>query len=163
MLNATVNGYTGEVKLEVVPPVVQPILPDFEVVRIDETKDCHGFEKYGIKKVYGVYLYDKNCETRCCSFQKDHYLRFVDFAYETIDYLTEEQGEKAYDFLMTANRETEDGFYMAVSAVERIAEEDRHEMNIFSDKERLEASENRDDYDDLFNATMEHYLGNPIW
>jgi hypothetical protein len=161
MLNAIVNGYTGEVKLE----VVTPILPDFELVRIDETEhyNAERLKYYGIKKVYGVYLYDKNCVTCCCFFQKDHYLCYAGYTYETISELNDGETEATEEFLIDANRETEDGFYMAVSAVERIAEEDRHEINIFSDEEKLEASEDRKAYDDLFKATIEHYQGNQIW
>lgn len=139
------------------------ILPDFEVVRIDETKDYHGFDKYGIKKVYGVYLYDKNCVTCCCSFQKDHYLRYVGFAYDVSSDLSDAECERAYDYLLEANEHAETGHYFAASYVERIAEEDRHEINIFSDEERLEASEDRKAYDDLLKATIDHYQGNPIW
>jgi hypothetical protein len=93
-------------------------------IKVDVTHyfDESSQKKYG--KIYEVLLFDKTCRTFCCSFTPSFYMLHAGYTVDqqTYESLDEEEVEDMYDFFDECSI-TSENFYMNVSDVERLMED----------------------------------------
>lgn len=140
------------------------IVPNFEIVKFEETEfyDATELTRLGIKKVYGIYLYDKNQVTFCCELTPSYCLYYVDFCYDNSSDLTDVQCEEAYDWLVEANSGNEEVEYFHCSDIDVFPKEDRREWNP-EDKKYEFTKETEDEYNKLRDDMISEYRMNPCW
>jgi len=94
----------------------------FKAVKINETQ--HWNEKfrkdYGIKALFGVYVFDSESHTHCCELTPSYEMHFVHTQPDWHGELTEEQREDMYEQITEGdNYANEPVTYMHCSSVDR--------------------------------------------
>ena len=138
---------------------------DWQLVRLDETQYyADGFLKsLGVKRAYGVYLYDKGEVTHCCEFTPSYYLLQIDIAFELEDQFHADH--PLFDPLCseadTELRQAQewDGKYVHCHEIDALPDTERHAHGPAFDGVVPEGV----DYEGVVEGLTEHYQGNPVW
>jgi len=138
---------------------------DFCLVRLDETQYYADdfLKSLGVKRAWGVYLYDRSEATRCCEFTPSYWLRQIDIAFELEDQfhadhpLFDALGSEADTELRQAQEW--DGKYVHCCDIDALPDENRHVYGKPFDGAVPEGV----DYDSIIEGITEHFQGNPVW
>lgn len=95
------------------------INPKIVAVRINETRYWTDDVRGKVKAIYAHYLFDENLVTHICSFEKNYFLRFVGFDFESD--LEDDEKEKMYTTIEEAynNGDDQDHYYL-IGQIDRI-------------------------------------------
>jgi hypothetical protein len=135
---------------------------DLCLVRLDETGyyDSGFLKKIGVKRVWGVYLYDRGEQTHCCEVTPSYWLVQVDiaveFSFSRTDPAYEKKSEKAE--MEIRQVQENDGMYFHCHQIDILPDEDRHVHGSPFNGAPPDIS-----YEDAFEGVVEHYRGNPRW
>lgn len=134
--------------------------PDFYVVRIEDTADWSQkfLKEHEIKKMYSVYLFDKNRGTACCEIGPlSYYLHYVTYVAEPEDHLDGISDEA--DEAIMAN-EFPPGMYMKAPMFEKA----KYDEKAWRPKPlTTDMYEDDQSYDAMVDELIEDYRANPIW
>lgn len=133
--------------------------PDWRAVRIDETRcwNREFLDKYGIEKMWGVYIIDFSSRTFCCSITPMYAMFFIESTWEG----GPDEGEDLdvlFEEVLLADSGSQAVSYMRCSDIDRHIKDEKS-----FDKIDISSDEWEDDPNDGLEVAREYYVGNPTW
>ena len=110
-------------------------MPKFKAVKVNETQHWNEEfrKKFGITKIFGVYVFNPNEATNCCELTPSYELNFVHSDAECDDELSDEMREEMFDKIMEGDIHTEPVTYMHCRDIDRMKTIDIGEFETIED------------------------------
>lgn len=133
------------------------IPPAWHAVRFDETSfyDEEFRKKYGVGKIYGVYVADFASRTYCCEITPSYEMHFMG---SVIDEWPDDDDMRVelQDAMDENDRHSERVVYYHCRTINALAKARKHAIE-------LDEDDWRDDSESGLEAAQESYYANPVW
>jgi hypothetical protein len=152
---------TGEVLEEVEPKR----LPSFFVVRLDETTsyDQDALDRMGVRRVYGVYLYDESKATCCCEMTPSFCLYFVESCAEFEREPSDAARKRIEEWFREADTNSFPLIYVHCHDIEMLPLFSRKPWNLDDPKVNEMIADDEQLYENAIECLKESYGNNPAW
>lgn len=133
--------------------------PAWHAIKLDETGhyDKEFLEKYGVGKIYGVYIADFSSRTYCCEITPSYALYFINSVAEYPDYDDDDKRVEFLDELDECDGYTEPVVYFHCHTIKALPDDRKYPIHIQED-------DWRDDPEGSgYEVAREECQGNPVW
>jgi hypothetical protein len=134
--------------------------PDFKVAKIDETSNWDKSITDIGKKIYGIYLYDANIQTFCCSATSSYEMHFIESSSKDIP--TDDIDRN--DFLEEIEKgdiHTESISYIDCNTIDGLSEDDNVDYSDYEPSK--DEYDTKPAYEELVSDLISEYKGNPTF